>query len=69
MISRDRLIVLAAGLPGILGFGLAIAISRDLIVSMVVGGVASLVGAGISLTPPVRDARMRLVRRKYPDAS
>ena len=69
MITRDRLIVSAAALPAVFGFGLAIAISRDLIIAGAVAVVASLISAGITLTPSVRAARIRIMRRKYPDAS
>lgn len=69
MISRDRLIVSAAALPAVLGFGIALAITGDLIVSAIAGAVACIAAAAISLTPPVQSARMRLLRRKYPDGS
>ncbi|MFA4939791.1 hypothetical protein [Brevundimonas sp.] len=69
MIIRDRLIVSAAAFPAVFGFGLAIAISRDLIIAGAVAVVASLISAGITLTPSVRAARIRIMRRKYPDAS
>ncbi len=65
----DRLIVSAAALPAVLGFGAAIAITHDVIVAGLVGTAACIVAAGISLTPPVKRARMRLFRQKYPDAS
>lgn len=69
MSLRDRLIVTAAALPAVLGFGLALGITRDLIVSGIIGAAACLVAAAVSLTPSVQRARMRLLRRKYPEAS
>lgn len=69
MISRDRLILLAAALPVVLGFGIAFGITGDLTVATTFGGIACLVAAAISLTPLVQRARMRLLRRQYPDGS
>lgn len=65
-IVKDRLLVSTAILPGILGFGLALLLIGDLVVAAVIGGCLSLVGAAISLSPPVQAARMRMLRRKYP---
>ena len=64
--DRDRLIVLAAAAPGALGFAVAIAVTRDLVIAAVIGGATSLIAAALSLTPPVRRARLRLLKRKYP---
>lgn len=68
MITKDRIIVVAAALPSVVAFGLAIAITHDLIISGIVGGVACVVSAAASLSPPVQRARLRLLRRKYPTA-
>ena len=62
----DRAIVVGAALPAALGFPAALGMTHDLVVSGLVGVAASLVGLAISLTPPVRRARVRLLRRKYP---
>ncbi len=64
--TRDRLIMAGAAAPGVLGFGLALLFTRDLVQAAIVGGVLSLVSAAVSLTPPVTAARMRNLRRKYP---
>jgi hypothetical protein len=66
MISKDRLIVIAVALPAVAGFGLAIAVTRDLLLAGGVGIACSLIAAGLSLTPPVKAARLRLLRRNYP---
>jgi len=63
---RDRLIILLAAAPGVLGLGLALLLTGDLIKAGVVCAVLSLISAGLSLTPPVQRARIRLLRRKYP---
>jgi hypothetical protein len=65
----DRVIVVGAALPAALGFPAALGLTHDLMVSGFVGLAASLVGVVISLTPPVRRARVRLLRRKYPAES
>lgn len=66
MITKDRLIVIAAALPAVLSLGLALVVTRDLIVSGVVAVVCGLLSAAVSLSPPVKRARIRLLRRKYP---
>ena len=66
MTKKDRLIVWAAIAPAVLAFPVSIALTHDLIVSGLVGVAASLATVAISLTPPVRAARIRLLRRKYP---
>ena len=63
---RDRLIMVGAAAPSVLGFGLAFAFTRDLVQAGVIGAAMSAVSAGLSLTPPVTAARMRNLRRKYP---
>ncbi|WP_312065799.1 hypothetical protein [Brevundimonas sp.] len=63
---RDRLIMVGAAAPSILGFGLGFLFTRDLVQAAAIGGVSALVSAGLSLTPPVTAARMRNLRRKYP---
>jgi len=58
MITKDRVIVVAAALPSVVAFGSAIAITHDLIISSIVGGVACIVSAAASLLPPVQRARL-----------
>ncbi|WEK57298.1 MAG: hypothetical protein P0Y52_12200 [Candidatus Brevundimonas phytovorans] len=64
--TRDRLIMVGAATPTILGFGLGFLFTRDLVQAAAIGGVLCLASAGLSLTPPVTAARMRNLRRKYP---
>ncbi|MCV0413991.1 MAG: hypothetical protein K5831_03825 [Brevundimonas sp.] len=66
MMDRDQLIVLAAAAPGVLGFAVAIALTHDLAIAALIGGVTAVIAAALSLTPPVRRARLRLLKRKYP---
>ena len=63
---RDRLIMFGAAAPGILGVGLGLLLTRDVVQAAIIGGVLALISAAISLTPPVTAARMRNLRRKYP---
>ena len=63
---RDRLIIVGAAAPGILGVGLGYLLTRDLVQAMFIAVPMSAVSAGLSLSPPVAAARMRNLRRKYP---
>lgn len=62
----DRLIMVGAAAPSVLGFGGAFLFTRDLVLVGLIGAGLSLVSAGLSLTPPVTAARIRHLRRRYP---
>jgi len=66
MTNWDRLIVWGAAAPAVLGFAAALAVTHDLVIAGLVGVAMSLIAAALSLTPPVRRARLRLLRRRYP---
>ena len=63
---RDRLIMVGAAAPGVLGIGVGFLLTRDFVQTMVIGAAMATVSAVLILTPPVTAARMRNLRRKYP---
>ncbi len=63
---KDRLIMMGAAAPAVLGVGVALLFTRDLVVVGAVGAGLALVSAALSLTPPVTAARIRHLRRRYP---
>lgn len=63
---RDRLIMVGAAAPGVLGVGFGFLLTHDFVQTMVIGAAMSAVSAVLHLTPPVTTARMRNLRRKYP---
>ncbi|QBQ48843.1 hypothetical protein [Brevundimonas naejangsanensis] len=63
---RDRMIMTAAAAPAVLGVGVALLFTQDLVVVGAVGASLALVSAALSLTPPVTAARIRHLRRRCP---